>query len=105
MEERKRFIAGGNLLQAHTWKGLLEASGIRVELKGEALLGGIGELPVDMQSVELWVNETQYSDAHRQLATLDVQGPQWQCVQCHEMNDANFELCWQCSAERSESHN
>lgn len=105
MEERKCFVAGGNLLQAHTWKGMLEASGIRVELRGEALMGGVGELPVDMQSVELWVTETHYHDANRQLAMLNVQGPEWQCVQCHEVNEASFELCWQCSSERSESHN
>ena len=58
MEKRNRLVAGGNLLQAHTWKGLLEACGIEVQLKGEALLGGIGELPVDLQNVELWVCES-----------------------------------------------
>lgn len=41
MEERKVMVAGGNLLQAHTWKGMLETSGLRVELRGEALLGGV----------------------------------------------------------------
>ncbi|WP_394200976.1 DUF2007 domain-containing protein [Shewanella waksmanii] len=104
MEQRYRMVAGGNLLQAHTWKGLLESSGIAVELKGEALLGGIGELPVDLQNVELWVPEEQYEQAKTQLATLDTDGPKWQCVQCHEMNEGSFELCWHCSAERSESH-
>ena len=39
MEERSRMVAGGNLLQAHTWKGLLETSGIEIELRGEALHG------------------------------------------------------------------
>ncbi|MCU8091582.1 DUF2007 domain-containing protein [Shewanella sp. SM20] len=105
MEERKVLVAGGNLLQAHTWKGLLEACGIHVELRGEALLGGIGELPTGMQNVELWVGESQYVSAQVQLNALDVESPQWQCVQCHETNEGSFELCWQCSSERSESHN
>lgn len=105
MEERKNLVAGGNLLQAHMWKGLLEACGIPVELRGEALLGGIGELPTDMQNVQLWVCESQYAAAQVQLSALNVESPQWQCVQCHEMNEGSFELCWQCSAERSESHN
>ncbi|MCU7973773.1 MULTISPECIES: DUF2007 domain-containing protein [unclassified Shewanella] len=105
MEERKVLVAGGNLLQAHTWKGLLEACGIHVELRGEALLGGIGELPTGIQNVELWVGESQYASAQVQLNALDVESPQWQCVQCHETNEGSFELCWQCSSERSESHN
>ncbi|MBO2642009.1 putative signal transducing protein [Shewanella algae] len=104
MEERKVMVAGGNLLQAHTWKGMLETSGLRVELRGEALLGGVGELPVDMQTVELWVPESQREQAQSQLASLNADRPQWQCLQCHEFNDASFELCWQCSAERSECH-
>ncbi|QSX32434.1 DUF2007 domain-containing protein [Shewanella avicenniae] len=105
MEQRKVLIASGNLLQAHTWKGMLEASGIEVELRGEALMGGVGELPVDAQSVQLWVFSGQAEQAQLALAALDVEQPQWQCVQCHEFNHASFELCWQCSAERSESHN
>ncbi|WP_394129820.1 DUF2007 domain-containing protein [Shewanella maritima] len=105
MEQRKVFLTGGNLLQAHTWKGLLETRGITVELKGEALMGGVGELPVDMQNVELWVMEQQLELAQSVLDSQDAQRPQWQCMQCHEINDGNFELCWQCSAQKSESHN
>ncbi|BDM63848.1 zinc-finger-like domain-containing protein [Shewanella sp. NFH-SH190041] len=105
MEARKCLVAGGNLLQAHTWKGLLEAGGIVVELRGEALMGGVGELPVDLQTVELWVDEQQLDAARQQLAQLEAQQPQWQCVQCQEFNEASFELCWQCSAERCEQHN
>lgn len=102
MEERTRLVAGGNLLQAHSWKGMLEACGIEVELRGEALLGGIGELPTDLQDVELWVTESQYEAARAQLETLNTESPQWQCLKCHEMNEGSFELCWHCSAERSE---
>ncbi|MGL5359904.1 MAG: DUF2007 domain-containing protein [Shewanella sp.] len=105
MEERKQLVAGGSLLQAHTWKGLLEQSGIHVELRGEALLGGIGELPAQLGGVELWVRDGQVAKAQSLLQALEVDSPQWQCVQCHEINEGSFELCWQCSAERSESHN
>ncbi len=102
MEERSRLVASGNLLQAHSWKGMLETSGIAVELKGEALLGGIGELPANLQDVELWVAESQYELALAQLESLNSITPQWLCVQCHEINEGNFELCWNCCAERSE---
>jgi hypothetical protein len=105
MDERKALLTEGNLLQAHTWKGLLETCGICVELKGEMLLGGIGELPVDVQNVELWVAEPELAQAQAVLGSIEVDGPQWQCVQCHEMNETNFDLCWHCSAEKSEPRN
>ncbi|WP_434931453.1 DUF2007 domain-containing protein [Shewanella sp. HL-SH8] len=105
MEQRKVLLTGGNLLQAHTWKGLLETSGIEVDLRGEALMGGVGELPVDLQSVELWIDTDHLSEAQSILANLDVEQPQWQCVQCHETNEGSFELCWQCSSPKSETHN
>ncbi|QIR15032.1 DUF2007 domain-containing protein [Shewanella aestuarii] len=105
MEQRKVLLTGGNLLQAHTWKGLLESSGISVDVRGEALMGGVGELPVDMQTVELWVDCEQLTASQALLASLDVEQPSWQCVQCHEMNDGSFELCWQCTSPRSETHN
>lgn len=101
--QRKQRVASGNLLQAHTWKGMLEAKGIQVELRGEALLGGVGELPTDVQSVELWVDELDSENALIQLANLDVQTPDWQCLKCHEINDASFDLCWYCSAEKVKS--
>lgn len=105
MEQRKVLLTGGNLLQAHTWKGLLETAGINVDLKGEALLGGIGELPVDLQAVELWVENEHLKHAQALLDALNVEQPKWQCVQCSEVNEGSFELCWQCSSPRSESHN
>ncbi|UCX04022.1 putative signal transducing protein [Shewanella glacialimarina] len=105
MEQRKVLLTGGNLLQAHMWKGLLETSGIEVDLRGEALMGGVGELPVDLQTVELWIDMEHLNSAQSILASLDVEQPQWQCVQCHETNEGSFELCWQCSSPKSETHN
>ena len=105
MEEHKQLVIGGNLLQAHTWKGLLESAGMQVELRGEALVGGVGELPLDMQMVELWVAREHVSEAQGLLSRLEVDLPQWQCVQCHEVNEGSFELCWQCGAEPSQAHN
>ncbi|MCL1094954.1 DUF2007 domain-containing protein [Shewanella kaireitica] len=104
MDDKMRLLAAGNLLEAHTWKGMLESSGIAVELKGEALLGGVGELPTGIQNVELWVAETDYVNAKAQMISINAEKPQWKCVNCHEVNEASFELCWNCSAERSEKY-
>ncbi|MCE9678708.1 DUF2007 domain-containing protein [Shewanella sp. AS1] len=102
MQEKARLVASGNLLQVHSLKGMLETCGIEVEIRGEALLGAIGELPTDLQDVELWVAESQYEHAVSQLEALESSSPKWQCVNCHEINEGNFELCWNCCAERSE---
>ncbi|BAJ01550.1 putative signal transducing protein [Shewanella violacea] len=99
MEERSKMVAGGSLLQAHRWKGLLETSGITVELRGEALLGGTGDLPVDLQNVQLWVSESKYELAKVQLLDLNAEAPQWRCIKCHGMNESSLDLCWQCGWE------
>jgi len=104
MDDKMQLLAAGNLLEAHTWKGMLESSGISVELKGEALLGGVGELPTGIQNVELWVYQSDYQSAKKQMASLNAERPQWKCVNCHEVNESSFELCWNCSAERSEQY-
>ncbi|MDO6679451.1 DUF2007 domain-containing protein [Shewanella sp. 4_MG-2023] len=105
MDNRKVLLTGGNLLQAHTWKGLLETNGILVELTGEALLGGVGELPTEMQTVDIWVCQNQLEQAKTLLESHNMDSPQWQCLQCHEMNEGSFELCWQCSSPQSTTHN
>lgn len=40
------------------------------------------------------------SDASEAAASA---GPTWQCTKCHEANSANFDVCWQCGAERSKA--
>ncbi|GLP95196.1 putative signal transducing protein [Paraferrimonas sedimenticola] len=100
MEDRKVMLASANLLQAHTWKGLLENQGIPVELRGETLLGATGELPADVQQVELWVNAEQKPLARDHLDSLQVPKEDWVCIACNEHNEGNFELCWNCGAEQ-----
>lgn len=54
------FIAS-DAVQAHLLRGLLEAEGIVVYLKGEALTSAIGELPVHFKQVEVQVHPDQQS--------------------------------------------
>ncbi|UJF16833.1 DUF2007 domain-containing protein [Vibrio sp. SS-MA-C1-2] len=96
MEQTKRLLISGNLIQAHIWKGLLESSYIDVEMRGEALIGGIGELPTDLQSVELWVTQNQFQLAEDELAALQTKTEPWWCSHCHEKNEPSFEICWNC---------
>ncbi|GLS82934.1 DUF2007 domain-containing protein [Paraferrimonas haliotis] len=101
MEVKNVFVVSANLLEAHTWKGLLENQGIPVELRGETLLGATGELPADVQQVEVWVDEAHLQQARAHLDALQVPKERWTCIQCNEENEGNFELCWNCSSEHS----
>ena len=53
-EFRTVFIAS-DAVQAHLVRGLIEAEGIRVYLKGEVLSSAIGELPMTVKQVEVQV--------------------------------------------------
>ncbi|WP_051902562.1 DUF7577 domain-containing protein [Photobacterium sanctipauli] len=79
---------------------MLESEGIEVRLSGEGLGAAAGELPADVVEVTLWVAPAQLAVAksfieHYQTADR----PEWHCQQCGEMNEGQFEICWQCGWE------
>ncbi|RXJ73023.1 hypothetical protein CS022_12065 [Veronia nyctiphanis] len=93
----------GNSLEAHSLKGMLEAEGIESHLKGESLSSAAGELPADVVAVTLWVESRLEDKARKVLFKYENQRHEsWLCQQCHEENGGNFEVCWNCSAERVE---
>ncbi|HEV2607821.1 MAG TPA: DUF2007 domain-containing protein [Xanthomonadaceae bacterium] len=59
-----------NLIDAHLVKGVLEQAGIPVYLRGEFLVGGIGELPVS-GLLALCVPEVSEDEARGVLAALE----------------------------------
>ena len=61
-----------NLIDAHLVKGVLEQAGIPVYLRGEFLVGGIGELPVP-GLLALCVPEACEREARGALADLEVE--------------------------------
>lgn len=91
-----------NLLEAHNLKGMLEAMGIPVRLKGEGLVGGMGELPVSEIEVPLMVAATDFTAARNALLAFEKPSAgAWYCPGCGEQNEASFELCWQCGRDAS----
>lgn len=88
-----------NSLEAHTLKGALESRGMAVQLKGEALSGALGELPMDVARVTLLVQANDWQQAREFIQDYQQQGGRsWRCRQCGEENDASFEICWQCGS-------
>ncbi|KXI23946.1 putative signal transducing protein [Photobacterium sanguinicancri] len=94
-----------NSLEAHCLKGLLESDNIGVKLTGENLSSAAGELPANVVEVGLWVDASDVAQATVILQHYEQQqlGEDWQCRHCNEINEAQFEVCWQCGCDPSES--
>ena len=60
-----------HLIDAHLVKGVLEQAGIQVYLRGEFLVGGIGELPVS-GLLALCVPDASEAEARGVLAALEA---------------------------------
>lgn len=70
----KMVYEAGNIIDAHLVRHALEHAGIPAFVKGEALLGGIGELPV-FGIVSVCVPTVCWPDAQALLRTLPVATP------------------------------
>ncbi|WP_111976770.1 putative signal transducing protein [Algibacillus agarilyticus] len=89
-----------NTLQAHCIKGLLATQGIDAKLHGEALMGAVGEIPIDACYIKLMVKvedkevtETVLKHYEQALKNNPLD---WFCHQCGENNATTFDLCWHC---------
>lgn len=83
-------------------RNLVENAGIDVMLKNEYAGGGMGELSPWDTWVELWVvDDADYDRARALLERAEgaAEGAQWRCRHCGELNDAGFEICWNCQRE------
>jgi len=94
-----------DLLNAHVVAGLLKTNGIDCEVRGESLVGAIGELPLtddvlpsvwlrDASQMQLALRLIERFEAPPNLAT------QWNCESRGEINEANFDICWKCHSEK-----
>lgn len=97
----KKVYTNENRFLVGNARNILEAEGIEVTLRNEHASSAMGELsPIDTW-MELWVvDEGDYDRACNILDTAlsETTAPEWACDSCGEMNDASFELCWQCGA-------
>lgn len=95
-----------HLPEAHFLCGLLEASGIESEVRGEALfttIGGAATIPG--ASPEIWVaRPDQVAQARviirgyvKGIASTEAMGPAWTCL-CGEVHESQFTACWACGA-------
>lgn len=96
----KRVFSSHNLQLVHHWKNVLEAEGIRAEVRNERLSSAMGELPPGECQAELWVPDSRNHERAEELLRAEGKtGPDWKCV-CGETLGPQFTQCWQCGAFR-----
>ncbi|WP_158971427.1 DUF2007 domain-containing protein [Paraglaciecola sp. L3A3] len=87
-------------------KQLIEEQGIKCFIKNEFAIGAMGELsPLDVLP-EVWIYDLQWLPKVKAFISEFLAQPvseiPWCCPQCQEKNEANFEVCWQCSSNKPE---
>jgi hypothetical protein len=100
----KRVYSSHNRILLHHSRNLLEAEGVKTEVRNEFLSSAMGELPPLECQPELWVLRDE--DAARAESILftgrnRASGPRWQCMDCHEESEDQFTQCWRCGAFRT----
>ena len=100
---RVRFAVYRTVGEARLQAGLLEGSGLSVEVRGEALVPLGGEIPNTETWVELWLPSEEVERARELVAELTADAEQASrtvaCPRCREENPGNFELCWSCGVD------
>jgi hypothetical protein len=84
-------------------RGMLESYGIAVEVRGEALWGARGLIPITADTApSIWVRE---DDADKARALIDAKDPTvtlvreaWTCDRCGEDVDPELYECWACGS-------
>jgi hypothetical protein len=97
-----RVFSSYDLVAVHHARNLLEAEGIRAEVRNERLSSAMGELPPAECQAEVWVLEA--GDAaraeHLLREGIRASGPPWSCSGCGERIEPQFTQCWRCGATR-----
>lgn len=73
-------------------------------MRGEHLVAVYGEVPMTYDTLpSVWVEDGNRTAA-RQRIEQALQGrtadPEWTCVSCGELREAQFTECWKCGAPR-----
>lgn len=97
-----RVYSSHDLVAVHHARNLLEAEGIRAEVRNERLSSAMGELPPAECLAEVWVLEARDAARAERLLREGTRapGPPWACPACGERIEPQFTQCWRCGAVR-----
>ncbi len=95
----KKLFTHENRMIVFNLKNILEQEGIESVVINEFAAGGVGDLPAFDTWPELWLeDESRLVQAEKIVreAMDGNAGEAWQCPGCQEINDASFQICWNC---------
>lgn len=103
----KKLYTTPNRVFLYLLKASLEQSGIHCFIKNEDVAGqAAGELPPAVAMPEIWImSDENFSDAQALLNTelqhYSSSKPSWNCANCQEKLEGQFDVCWKCGTEKS----
>ncbi len=93
-----------NLHEIYHLKNLIEAEGIRCQIKNELLSRLAGEIPFIECAPQLWLLDERDRERATRIVSdfgrVAAAGPAWQCPNCGETLEGQFSHCWHCGAQR-----
>lgn len=99
----KQLYQAKDRIEAQLLKDYLAARHIGTVTQGDYLSGAAGELPA-LQFPTLWVLEDRDYDIARRLIeeflNSRTETGRWQCAQCGEVCEGQFQVCWNCGTGR-----
>jgi hypothetical protein len=96
-----RVYQGTGPADAYLVRDWLERNDIPTWLRGEALLGLQGAIPIGRTWPSVWVMDQDRGRAEDAMRTFNgpaLVHPDWKC-RCGEINAPSFGSCWSCGAE------
>lgn len=98
--------------EAHFVAGLLNASGISAEVRGESLFTTVeGGTAIPGMRPSVWILEDRQQEKAREIlsnyttgegAPTFSEGP-WKCPRCGEIHEPQFAACWNCGTENNKA--
>ncbi|WP_146452593.1 putative signal transducing protein [Bythopirellula polymerisocia] len=98
--------SAATIQEALSIKTVLENAGIDSLILGDHLQNAVGDLPAVAIAPEVWVR-TEYSEVARDIIakfkgelreSKEATALVWECDECGESNESNFDICWNCQA-------
>jgi hypothetical protein len=104
----KQVFWSHDVTEAHFVKGLLESQGLSALVRGEALAGLAGGIPLADACPSVWILDDDREEQARAVikdydtasAMQTAHNAGWQCPNCGQELEPQFSGCWACGAER-----
>ena len=102
----KKIYKAADSKEAHFISGLLKTYSIESKLLGQDLSIGIGELPLEVIQVSIFVHNENINKAKKIIENYeknllsDDNIKNWKCKFCKNSNPGSFEICWNCNKDQ-----